>query len=130
MVAPLLSTLKRDAKTLGLKGYSTMRRDVLLEALRTYIMTSPAVVEKLKLLLKHKSGPNEEVAFTSGAQNCLAGFVCKLVTTAAVLPGYIGDAAAEYHGKGIFPDKIEYILTDVIDLAASRARDIAPTGSS
>ena len=133
-----LAELKLAAKNAGLHGYSKYNKstrhelEALLESFKPSVNPSvvkPSVVkpssksnDALNTLLKIVA-PHEDYRFTPGATHLLSAFARKLSIKSFVIPRYLGEAADEYKGDGIFPDRAEYVLKELIDLAVNHVRD-------
>ena len=66
---------------------------------------------------------DESYNLTQSANQRVKEFIDILSSPNTVIYGYLGEAADEYKGKGIYPDKTEYVLKELFDLLSSRARD-------
>jgi len=128
-----LAELKLAAKNAGLHGYSKYNKntrhelEALLESVVKPSVVKPSVVKpsstsKFNTLLKIVA-PHEDYRFTLGAIHLLSAFARKLSVKSFVIPRYLGEAADEYKGFGIFPDRAEYVLKELIDLAVNHVRD-------
>jgi hypothetical protein len=139
-----LAELKLAAKNAGLHGYSKYNKSTrheleeLLESFKPSVVkpsvvkpsvVKPSVVkpysksnEALNTLLKIVA-QHEDYRFTLGAIHLLSAFARKLSVKSFVIPRYLGEAADEYKGDGIFPDRAEYVLKELIDLAVNHVRD-------
>jgi hypothetical protein len=65
----------------------------------------------------------ESYRFTPEAYARLKVFEHKLSLKKTVIPGYLGEAADEYRAVGLFPQKVEYVLRELLDLAINGTRD-------
>ena len=133
-----LAELKLAAKNAGLHGYSKYNKstrhelEALLESFKPSVV-KPSVVkpsvkpssksnDAVNILLKIVA-PHEDYRFTPGATHLLSAFARKLSVKSFVIPRYLGEASDEYKGDGIFPDRAEYVLKELIDLAVNHVRD-------
>jgi hypothetical protein len=138
---PTVVELKNLAKKQGLKGYSKLNKSQLLQLLGE-AETKPGVQIPLKTVHRPmKAKPKtmfekkidtlvnaltqgyEQFRFTPEAYTRLKAFEKKLSLKKTVIPGYLGEAADEYKGMGIFPDKTEYVLRELLDLSINGTRD-------
>ena len=123
-----LAELKLAAKNAGLHGYSKYNKntrhelEALLESVVKPSVVKPSSTSKFNTLLKIVA-PHEDYRFTLGAIHLLSAFARKLSVKSFVIPRYLGEAADEYKGFGIFPDRAEYVLKELIDLAVNHVRD-------
>ena len=65
----------------------------------------------------------ESYRFTPEAYERLKRFEQKLSLKKTIIPGYLGEAAEEYMTVGLFPEKVEYVLRELLDLAINGTRD-------
>ena len=65
----------------------------------------------------------ESYRFTPEAYERLKVFENRLSLKKTFIPGYLGEAANEYRAVGLFPQKVEYVLRELLDLAISGTRD-------
>jgi len=140
---PTVVELKELAKKRGIKGYSKMRKAELMSSLG---IKEEAPVQRKTLVQRVKSvftGPKkstfdkkidtlvnevitqgyEHFKLTPEAYQRLKAFEKKLSLKRTVIPGYLGEAAEEYVGVGLFPNKVEYVLRELLDLVVNGTRD-------
>jgi hypothetical protein len=132
--------LKNLAKTHHLHGYSKLKKDQLIEMLekagvleRSAPKAAPKAVPKpiKKTIFQTKidglidvlTQGYESYRFTPEAYARLKVFEHKLSLKKTVIPGYLGEAADEYRAVGLFPQKVEYVLRELLDLAINGTRD-------
>jgi len=140
--------LKNLAKTHHLHGYSKLKKDQLIEMLEkagVLERSSPKAAPKAAPKAVPKAAPKpikktifqtkidglidvltqgyESYRFTPEAYARLKVFEHKLSLKKTVIPGYLGEAADEYRAVGLFPQKVEYVLRELLDLAINGTRD-------
>jgi hypothetical protein len=132
--------LKNLAKTHHLHGYSKLKKDQLIEMLekagvleRSAPKAAPKAIPKpiKKTIFQTKidglidvlTQGYESYRFTPEAYARLKVFEHKLSLKKTVIPGYLGEAADEYRAVGLFPQKVEYVLRELLDLAINGTRD-------
>lgn len=139
---PTVDELKELAKKRGLKGYSKLRkaelmallgmkehveRKSVIQRVKSAILPKPkkaAFDKKIdKLVNEVITQGYEQYNLTPEAYKCLSIFAKKLALKRTVIPRYLGEAAAEYVGVGLFPNKVEYVLRELLDLSVNATRD-------
>jgi hypothetical protein len=140
--------LKNLAKTHHLHGYSKLKKDQLIDMLEkagVLERSSPKTAPKAAPKASPKAAPKpikktifqtkidglidvltqgyESYRFTPEAYARLKVFEHKLSLKKTVIPGYLGEAADEYRAVGLFPQKVEYVLRELLDLAINGTRD-------
>ena len=145
---PTVLELKNLAKTHHLHGYSKLKKDQLIEMLEkagVLERSSPKAAPKASPKAAPKAVPKpikktifqtkidglidvltqgyESYRFTPEAYARLKVFEHKLSLKKTVIPGYLGEAADEYRAVGLFPQKVEYVLRELLDLAINGTRD-------
>lgn len=116
-----MENLRKEAKSLGVKACSKMSKDELISIIGVFKGANIILKMKLSRLLVIIA-PYEHFTFSEDAYTIILNFTCKL-TTGIVIPRYLGDAAKDYVGHGIFRDKIEYVLIELISLAVNEVRE-------
>jgi hypothetical protein len=147
---PTVLELKNLAKQNHLYGYSKLNKDQLIKMLEIAGVlenVSPKAVPKTIPKVAPKVAPKPVIAkktvfqtkidrlvdvltqgyesyrFTPEAYERLKVFENRLSLKKTFIPGYLGEAADEYRAVGLFPQKVEYVLRELLDLAISGTRD-------
>ena len=140
--------LKNLAKTRNIHGYSKLNKDQLIKMLeKAGVLERAAPKTGVKAIPKFAAAPKSSVVkktvfqtkidrlidvltqgyesyrFTPEAYERLKRFEQKLSLKKTIIPGYLGEAAEEYMTVGLFPEKVEYVLRELLDLAINGTRD-------
>jgi len=116
-----METLKTEAKSLGVRACNKMSRAELISVIGVFKNAHTILKGRMSSLLT-MIAPDEHFMFSRDACTTILNFICKL-TKGIVIPRYLGEAAKDYVGQGIFRDKIEYVLIELLSLAVNDARE-------